>query len=96
LLEQTAEFGNGDREQPHRGRKSVVVLHEVNFNPVFAQYIFFEDFRKKTASIDMTNQLEQLDAGDIGVQDLQKSRCLLGAPEIDIRRRIPGGCGLKW
>jgi len=29
---------------PHTGRKGVIVLHEVDFNPVFSQYIFLEDF----------------------------------------------------
>jgi hypothetical protein len=57
---------------------------------VFSQYIFPEDFRKKTARIDMTNRLEQLDAGDIGLQNLHaipypadqiwRSRCFTRSP----------------
>jgi hypothetical protein len=72
-------------------RQRVVVLYEVNFNPMLLQHVLLEDFRKEAPGIDVTNRLEQLDVSNLGFDDLHGNCSLASSPAL--RRLFPASNG---
>jgi hypothetical protein len=57
------------RTTPLLADQVLVFLYEVDVNRVVNQLAFLEDFRKVPLRIHVTNGLNQLDIGDIGLQN---------------------------